>query len=530
MRDSFLPVSRPSYQREKPVNYPKTHLLLLLAAIVVCAPLWLTEWLPMVDLPQHAAQAAMLKDLLVGSSAHSDVLRLNFFTPYLFGTTLLSALMTFMTPAEASRWVVAASMAGMIFATARLLSRCGGDIRLAPLTALGLYGFAFHWGFLNFLVAAPLGVLAISFLLDRERVVVRDYPALAAVGFIILFFCHALIAALVIGVHLLRVAATMRAWRPLVIQLAPLVPCGVFMVFWILLTRSTEAQVAGPVVWHFGTHRLTNLPILVLGASSAPVMLTGALLGLALILGGFRPTREILRWIPAVVVLGVLMLVPNVLFGNAFTYQRFAIFLVPFLALAIDHRPSRADRGIGRFQRHAAFATATLLGLHVAIVSLNMVGFARESAGFRTVLSAASPGGRAVQMSFQRRSLFSPMPVYLHFGSWYAAEKHGIVDFSFSEFAVAVVRYRDEQRPIFPSGFEWTPGAFVELSKSPRISDYRYVFLHSRLDVTDTLFANLTPRPTRVSEAGPWKLYRVETKRSLANAVLDPPSAARAVP
>lgn len=484
--------------------------MIYLAAVVACLPLWLSNWLPMVDLPQHVAQAAMLRDLVLGTSAHADLLRLNFFTPYLLGTSLVALLMTVLPAPEAARWVVAAALGGMVLATARLLDRCGGDARLAPVTALGLYGFAFHWGFLNFLVAAPLGVLALSFVLDRQRDWVRERPVLASLALMALFFCHALVAALVIGVHLMRVAVERGRVLDVVYRIIPIAPCIVFAMLWVVLSQKTEAQVSAPTVWSFGFFRVTNLPGLVLGSDATPTLAIGLLAAASMLLAGYRLSRSLVRWTPAALAVGVMLVVPDALFGNAFTYQRFGVFVVPFLLVALEPRLPAIENGVSQVRRAAVLVAGLLVGLHVAIVGLNMRGFGRESAEFQTVLEAATPGARAVQMSIDRISLFSPAPAYLHFASWYSAEKQGIVDFSFSEFAVAVVRHRDGYKTLFPSGFEWNPGAFIELSKDPRVAEYRYFFVRSKADVARPLFSSMPEQPEEVMASGSWRLYRAE--------------------
>src|SRR5580698_1531124 len=68
-----------------------------LAALLLGATMvWLAPRPPMEDFPQHVAQVTLLRDLLRGTSPWSDLLRINWFTPYLLGygaTLLLSSAM-----------------------------------------------------------------------------------------------------------------------------------------------------------------------------------------------------------------------------------------------------------------------------------------------------------------------------------------------------------------------------------------------------------------------------------------------------
>ena len=59
--------------------------LFLLAALWGAGIFWLAPHPPMVDLPQHAAQVALLRDLLQGASPWADFFRVNWITPYLIG-------------------------------------------------------------------------------------------------------------------------------------------------------------------------------------------------------------------------------------------------------------------------------------------------------------------------------------------------------------------------------------------------------------------------------------------------------------
>jgi hypothetical protein len=59
-----------------------------LYAVTVAASaglIWLAQWPPMADMPQHAAQVALLHDLLTGQSPWASEFRINLLTPYLIG-------------------------------------------------------------------------------------------------------------------------------------------------------------------------------------------------------------------------------------------------------------------------------------------------------------------------------------------------------------------------------------------------------------------------------------------------------------
>src|SRR5689334_1021209 len=60
--------------------------------VLSAAPLWFGQYLPAVDLAQHAAQVAALKQVLAGNEMFTSLFEINWFTPYLLGYLLLYAL------------------------------------------------------------------------------------------------------------------------------------------------------------------------------------------------------------------------------------------------------------------------------------------------------------------------------------------------------------------------------------------------------------------------------------------------------
>ena len=54
------------------------------------APLWVGSYLPMVDMPQHAAQITALRELWRGNEMFTQLFEINWFTPYLLGYMLLA--------------------------------------------------------------------------------------------------------------------------------------------------------------------------------------------------------------------------------------------------------------------------------------------------------------------------------------------------------------------------------------------------------------------------------------------------------
>src|SRR5208282_118074 len=60
-------------------------IILVIASVLATIPVWIASYPPMSDLPQHAAQVALLRNLHDPNFHFAGLFELNWFTPYLFG-------------------------------------------------------------------------------------------------------------------------------------------------------------------------------------------------------------------------------------------------------------------------------------------------------------------------------------------------------------------------------------------------------------------------------------------------------------
>jgi len=123
-------------------------LIVLVASLLATAPVWIPTFPPMTDLPQHASQVALLQAMLHGGFSYESSFHINWFTPYPLGYLLVYGL---------------APLVGIVTAC-----------------------------FLNFLVAAPLGLVFLWLALRQERWPTPGGAIGLAAAINALFFCHAL--------------------------------------------------------------------------------------------------------------------------------------------------------------------------------------------------------------------------------------------------------------------------------------------------------------------------------------------------
>ena len=130
--------------------------LFILAALWGAAIFWLAPHPPMIDLPQHAAQVALLRDLLQGTSPWTAFFRINWITPYLVGYGLALPLSLLMPVAAALKLLLSLAYLAFVFMCVRLRRYFGADARLDWLFLLSFTGIAvlgiFVGGYLNTLI------------------------------------------------------------------------------------------------------------------------------------------------------------------------------------------------------------------------------------------------------------------------------------------------------------------------------------------------------------------------------------------
>lgn len=477
--------------------------LFLAIVVLSAAPLWIGSYLPMVDMPQHAAQIAALREIWRGNEMFTQLFEINWFTPYLLGYLLLAALTIVLPITVASQILVTVSVVAMPLLTGRLLRAAGADERWKWLAIPCSFSFAFYWGFLSYLVAAPLALL---FLIQTIRYAQR--PTLkAALGIALfsnlLFFCHIIVlgfASLVAWGYL--AGKQYRNPRGLVIQSLPYAAVLPLLFVWFAMTMNRESAVQdGLTIYGAVSERFAQLLIQPAGHDRPSLILTplitAAVFLLPLLAGGSF-SRKPERWLPFVLGFAVYMIAPRYVFSTAYFFQRLGVFLVPLWLMTWD-----PPRGAGRRLDWVAIAV-------VLLWSFTTIGrfaaFARETESFRNVLAQVPSGQRVASLVNGNASPYFALPVYMHFPAWYAATRGGIVDFNFGDFISQMVRYRKDAGPRISEELAWSPG---RLDWNKHGGDrYDYFIVKSSADVAAPIFKEQRGAVELVTQSGWWWLYR----------------------
>lgn len=481
--------------------------LFVAAVLLSIAPLWFGQNLPMIDMPQHAAQITALREIWAGNDSFTQLFRVNWFTPYLLGYMLMYVGSLVMPVAVASQLIVSLSLLAIPLLTRALLRTAGADERWKWLAIPGAYSFAFYWGFLSFLVAVPFGLL---FLIQGIRF--ADAPTVprgvaVAVASLALFFCHIIVLGFASMTVLAYIAgAHYRDLKALVLRALPYTAPIPVIALWMIVTYNNEAKVGSePVVFGPFIIRLVALLQQPAGRDGFEpficLLVTGSIVLLPWLMGSTLSRRP-QRWLPFVLGLTVFMAAPHYVLSTAYFYQRLGVFLVPLWLLMWD--PPAAE------VRRPDWLVMPVVLMWMFLNIGRFAAFSRETEAFDRVLAQMEPGRRVASLVVDKGSPLFALPVYLHFPAWYQAKKHGIVDFNFAEFYSQMARYKPDAAPRITETTTWYPQLFEwQTNGGP---NYDYFLIKANGDVSQQIFKDKRNAVELVARSDWWWLYRNKEK------------------
>ena len=453
------------------------------------------RYLPMVDLPQHAAQISIWLHLHDPKWAEFQLFELNLRTPYLGAYALARAFSGWVGVVPALKLVVWLSIIGH-WAAFDWLVRSLGHARWLGLLGLPLaMGYGFYFGFISFTSALPFG-LAATCLALRHRL----RPTLASGLLLGAALCATLAThGFALGLTVVLVAPLLlRGTGSLISRGAPLFAPALLMLIW--LVPGSSARSIGLTIWDPRFWELSQIPGLLLassGADHAASALGVIFLGIVLLSLG-RPSREPERFLPLAVMLLGYCLFPLSFGGFTPLHPRFAAFLVPSVLLAFQ--PSRALRS-PYFEGLIVLTCAAWF----CLFALRLQRFARETQPIADFVARMPAGLRIRPLVFERESAAFPgLPAMLHLSAYYVPEKGGYQGYSFAMYPTSVVRYRPEIVPTMDRGAEWHPEWF---SAAYELGGYECFLVKSSIDRSAELFDVQLDRLSLVFHEQGWWAY-----------------------
>ena len=442
--------------------YQAPLLRVLAVALLFAMTLFLTPVLPMVDLPQHAAQVAWLNRWLHNPASLPADLSVQLVSPYLLAylvALLIAQVTSVLVAVKLTVAIIVVAIPASVFWYARVSQ---ADPQNAILTTPLAFGYIFACGFLNFFVAVPCTVL---FLAAAERHFERQtYSSglFVLLTSLLVLLAHPIAAAFSLVVYAVNAALRYRA-----VSFAKVVWPVSFLVIalavWAFTNSSASQETGTPfsLGWAFRT-RLRHLPYLLVGAENNPTSIAGGLAVLGIALYGLARRVMAGRRIDGVVVAagiaGVIYIVgPDQAFGTAVIYQRFAIWFALFAIAGGEF-----GNGITR-----KILVAGVL-LWVFVVGTRMRAFAEPSHDFLAVIKSVPPHKTVAALVYDRE-FPGQGDVFLHFPAYYEVLSAGRVSYEFTRnFAVPV---RTTAPPLVSDVEYSTPDAF------PREKILRYQYL-----------------------------------------------------
>ncbi len=478
------------------------------------ASMWLAPHLPQIDLPQHAGQVALLRDLLSGHSAWSGELRVHLLTPYLLGYLSLLALSSAMPIESAIALLYSIFFLAFVAVSIGLRKRLGGDPRLDWLFLPAFFGIPWHWGFLTFLLASVIGLwfLSLTYGFVAHKSLGRAI-GLVAVG-VALLFSHGLVFlyAVPIGllVTLVSVRGELRRRWPLLVPFVLLLAGFLLYKTQVIDPELQNTADVGKVMWGKLETRLMALSGSALRRPYLAAVLAVVTYGAPWALG-LRVRRSLATAVPFLCTAAMMLVYPDYVSGATNFYDRFSFLLLPLYAVMFE-RPGEPDER-GSPSRIAGWLSPLWVQLVLIAVlatvlvreTMHNLEFARETRAVDALLDGIEP---------RRKVLYVPLAVnreelplsYLHYPLWYQARRGGFVEFNFASLLPQIVRFRDFRRHV-GAEFSWnaTAGDWKPLARH----GYDYVLFSSRTPLDPAVLVDGACRLEPVESVPDWALYRI---------------------
>ncbi len=443
-----------------------------LLAFSLVLPLLVGRYLPIQDLPQHAAAVRVLHDYDTEAFRVSEYFEVDLARTQYLAVYVVADLFAYLVgPIGACKLLLALILIGTPYAMRHLLAQVKAPQSYALLTLPLAYNAHFQLGFLNFLLGIPLMLWGIALgiqLRASPEQASRWYskPGLLLAAVLLLtFYSHVVPFALLgvaLGLLVLGVGrAQLKGW------LVAVAPSAMALAVWVFSNPAGRSVAGMTEQWGDGgaarfssvEANLEQAPgwlLDVLPGDGDSRVLVGWVVLVVLVFGlgrvGRRRWRARLAWMPPLAIIAY--------FTTPTSYEWIwpinARFPLLALLLVIPVLPpvSRLWRplfGLG-------FAALALDSTHQVTQAFERSARS-EYAGLHAIIEEIPAGSRVAGLVWSRGSKHVKFAPFLHAVAWYQAEKGGAVMFTFADFPQSPFYFREDRRPPrVPPRWEWKPG------------------------------------------------------------------------
>lgn len=503
--------------------------LMVSFSLMLIAPLWTITYLPFGDLPDHAGQI----QAILNFSDYKNDYRINWFTPYLVAYSICLLFGQVFSATTALKVTYTLAALAVPLATASLVRALNVNRFWVLPSFATAYSFSFFWGFFSFVVATPMVIAFFAFCVHYSRSRINfNFFVIAAAFSAALFFAHAMAWAfsMLIAVCIIYARNGIKDTKDKFIPFFVLLPV---VMYWVSINGAGNASSVafGGHIEHLLAKLGTEMDIAVnqfnersdkhehtLRAKeflsfSIGRMPEGDYIALSLILliwpliTGAALTRKWKQWLPFLGVVGIYMVFPYWIFDTAYVNTRFAAFLMPLSLFIFE---ANSDHNAVNRYGVASFVARFLLGVFVVFFVLLqnyslLSSFRDNDRDFKTIMEKMDSNKVVLSLIFDHGSYLNITLPYMHFGSYYQAEKGGIVLANFSH---------DVGAHNVPLRFKGAPWSVPDSWRADQFNwwlhngeRYDYFLVRSHL-LKDELFSDSGGSVTLAARKGDWLLYK----------------------
>ena len=507
----------------------------LVAAALAAAPVLLSTYPPMTDLPAHESLVALLRTHGDTSKFPPGFLVFNLGQPNQLFHLLAWPLTFLVSPTLASKLMAAASAASVPWGTGRLGRYLGASPAIAFAAVPIALGWLFNWGFVNNLLG--LGLL-LALLPGLDRFVRKPSPrgfAFAVAGMLLLYVAHELLLFVFVGACGVFTLVSSCSLGGGLVRLTPaavgLTIAAVQIRLQEHLKTATVREVPMEFLWPW--RKVLGIPVLIVGGpAGAAKLAVFALWTVTCALFMIRTKRpanparipsplatrlsEHRFELLAIAVLGLYFVAPRLFNGASLVYERFLTPAVLIGLLALAGGPAGSPDGIRMAEalpereplRFAWLATGMAATLPVAVLLVVWPAFVDSSRNYEAIdplLDRIPKGATLASLELEPPSAdryYNLGPAYMRA----LARSGGRVMYSLADSTVAPVRIAPE--------YQWDEPA-LRIARDPPsfrpaydLTRFRFLLVHtaSRLDLA-TVAAALEPYAKPVETSGEWALF-----------------------
>ena len=480
------------------------------------------EFPPITDFAEHAATIATLEDLWrhgpLEAWYQADFVHTQYWLMAVLGA-LLSPLVG--GASFALKLLLISASVGLVASLLRLARNLELDERMALVAVPLLWSRPFTLGFVPFVMAAPLVVLALAEVAAVERPSRRQHLLIGALSLATFFLNLASVAWLLVAAVAVSAARelTLSTWRaslrPVLSRLASVLVLIPLVGVWLAFSSVTNVDTSRFAVsmkgqWWSPFHLLQDAPTWLMDRWKGDldvrllVVLLVAVVALLLPLGAreVSPGRRVAvaLWVATSSLTLALPFERGWLWGLNTRFLPLAVMLAP---LAFAHR-----RGLLRHLVVACFigvalVTAWDVERHVAAAQVELEGVS---------LLRGLPPGRLLQLTFDDSSSVFEDSTVSHASAWHRVWNHGANEPSFVDLPQSVVRYREGKAPwTRPWPWEFSPQAYDNTREGP----HDFVLTRGAGPSFPPPPEVAGPRWKLLREAGAWRLWAKEAEPAM---------------